>query len=70
MPELGSRRQHRRHALSGVVECQDTLGAGYVGGQVERGAFELGGAWVPWYNLHKLSAGLLDAHGTPVPTWR
>ncbi|MFD8007946.1 beta-L-arabinofuranosidase domain-containing protein [Streptomyces mirabilis] len=32
------------------------------GCQVERGAFELGGAWVPWYNLHKLSAGLLDAH--------
>ncbi|MET7352120.1 hypothetical protein [Streptomyces mirabilis] len=25
-------------------------------------ALELGGAWVPWYNLHKLSADLLDAH--------
>ncbi|MEU9544482.1 hypothetical protein [Streptomyces mirabilis] len=32
------------------------------GGQVERGALELGGAWVPWYNRHKLSADLLDAH--------
>ncbi|WP_443054239.1 hypothetical protein [Streptomyces sp. NBC_00271] len=29
---------------------------------MERGALELGGAWVPWYNLHKLSADLLDAH--------
>ncbi|MEU1939304.1 beta-L-arabinofuranosidase domain-containing protein [Streptomyces coeruleorubidus] len=52
------------HALGheGVVECQDALGTGDVGGipdgarlwqrvaagQVERGSFELGGAWVPW----------------------
>lgn len=62
--------------VQGVVECQDALGTGYVGGvpdgvrlwqrvaagQVERGSFELGGAWVPWYNLHKLFAGLLDAY--------
>lgn len=62
--------------VQGVVECQDALGTGYVGGipdgvrlwervaagQVERDSFELGGAWVPWYNLHKLFAGLLDAH--------
>jgi uncharacterized protein len=62
--------------VQGVVECQDALGTGYVGGipggvrlwqrvaagQVERDSFELGGAWVPWYNLHKLFAGLLDAY--------
>ncbi|MCX5054534.1 MULTISPECIES: beta-L-arabinofuranosidase domain-containing protein [unclassified Streptomyces] len=62
--------------VQGVVECQDALGTGYVGGipdgvrlwqrvaagQVEPDSFELGGAWVPWYNLHKLFAGLLDAH--------
>ncbi|KUN83275.1 beta-L-arabinofuranosidase domain-containing protein [Streptomyces griseoruber] len=62
--------------VKGIVECQDALGTGYVGGipdgvrlwqrvaagQVERDSFELGGAWVPWYNLHKLFAGLLDAH--------
>ncbi|MFF1303638.1 beta-L-arabinofuranosidase domain-containing protein [Streptomyces sp. NPDC058307] len=62
--------------VQGVVECQDALGTGYVGGvpdgvrlwrrvaagQVDRDSFVLGGAWVPWYNLHKLFAGLLDAH--------
>ena len=62
--------------VGGIVECQEALGTGYVGGipdgvrlwqrvvagQVERDSFELGGAWVPWYNLHKLFAGLLDAH--------
>ncbi|MFD8649558.1 beta-L-arabinofuranosidase domain-containing protein, partial [Streptomyces mirabilis] len=65
-----------KRLIEGVVECQDALGTGYVGGipdgvrlwkrvaagQVERDSFELGGAWVPWYNLHKLFAGLLDAH--------
>ncbi|MFJ9147575.1 beta-L-arabinofuranosidase domain-containing protein [Streptomyces sp. NPDC102270] len=62
--------------VQGVVECQDALGTGYVGGvpdgvrlwrrvatgQVDPDSFVLGGAWVPWYNLHKLFAGLLDAH--------
>ena len=62
--------------VQGVVECQDALGTGYVGGvpggvrlwqrvaagQVEPDSFVLGGAWVPWYNLHKLFAGLLDAY--------
>src|SRR4029079_2924653 len=24
--------------------------------------FDLNGGWVPWYTLHKLFAGLLDAH--------
>ncbi|MEU5575348.1 hypothetical protein [Streptomyces coeruleorubidus] len=48
--------------VEGVVECQEALGTGDVGGipdgarlwqrvaagQVERGSFELGGAWVRW----------------------
>ncbi|MET8213282.1 beta-L-arabinofuranosidase domain-containing protein [Streptomyces sp. NPDC005373] len=62
--------------VQGVVECQGALGTGYVGGipdgvrlwqrvaagQVDPDSFVLGGAWVPWYNLHKLFSGLLDAH--------
>jgi uncharacterized protein len=59
-----------------LAECQHANGNGYVGGvpksrelwagvaagtlRVER--FGLNGAWVPWYNLHKLFAGLRDAH--------
>ena len=57
-------------------ECQRAHGDGYVGGipggrqlwneiaagtlRVER--FAINGRWVPWYNLHKLFAGLRDAH--------
>ena len=59
-----------------LAECQRANGNGYVGAvpksrelwagvatgtlKVER--FGLNGAWVPWYNLHKLFAGLRDAH--------
>ncbi|MEO5821601.1 MAG: glycoside hydrolase family 127 protein [Vicinamibacteraceae bacterium] len=59
-----------------LAECQRAHGNGYVGAvpksrelwagvaagtlKVER--FGLNGAWVPWYNLHKLFAGLRDAH--------
>lgn len=64
-----------RALVDGLVACQDALGTGYVGGVpggvalwesvasggAEAGSFDLGGAWVPWYNVHKTYAGLLDA---------
>lgn len=59
-----------------LAECQKKRKTGYVGGipdedriwkEVGRGeirsqGFDLNGGWVPWYTLHKLFAGLLDAH--------
>ena len=58
-----------------LKRCQDALGTGYLGGipdgaqawrEVAAGAlkvdsFSVNGRWVPWYNLHKLFAGLRDA---------
>ncbi len=58
-----------------LAECQRAQGDGYVGGipggrklwdAVAAGKmnfqnFSLNGAWVPWYNEHKLFAGLRDA---------
>jgi DUF1680 family protein len=61
--------------VAGLAECQQAGGDGYVGG-IPRGrtlwndiaggrhdfqSFSLNGAWVPWYNEHKLFAGLRDA---------
>src|SRR4029453_10694345 len=59
-----------------LAACQRAHGNGYVGAipggrqlwdevaagtpRVER--FAINGKWVPWYNLHKLFAGLRDAH--------
>ncbi len=31
-------------------------------GDFRVGHFELGGSWVPWYSLHKIFAGLIDAY--------
>ena len=72
----GAEWQQRLDALvAGLAECQQAGGDGYVGG-IPRGrtlwndisagrhnfqSFSLNGAWVPWYNEHKLFAGLRDA---------
>ncbi len=59
-----------------LTECQDALGTGFVGGmpeakrvfdEVSAGnirsqGFDLNGSWVPFYNLHKLFAGLDDTY--------
>lgn len=58
-----------------LAECQRAGGDGYVGGipngrklwndiaagRADAQGFSLSGAWVPWYNEHKLFAGLRDA---------
>jgi hypothetical protein len=56
--------------------CQKKNGNGYVAaipngkqvfaevaaGEIRSAGFDLNGAWVPWYTLHKLMAGLRDAY--------
>ncbi len=72
----GAEWENRLNAMvAGLAECQQAGGDGYVGG-IPRGRtlwddiaagrinfqnFSLNGAWVPWYNEHKLFAGLRDA---------
>jgi DUF1680 family protein len=62
------------HVLADLARCQSCADDGYVAGiprgrelfkelrhgDVRAQTFELNGAWVPLYNLHKLFAGLLD----------
>ncbi len=62
--------------IEALAEVQQANGDGYLGGvpngrrlwdRIASGAFEaeafsLDGAWVPFYNLHKMFAGLRDAH--------
>ncbi|MCE4540007.1 glycoside hydrolase family 127 protein [Pelomonas sp. P7] len=68
-------KQRLDHVVAELKRCQDKLGTGYIGGipdgakawaQVGAGdlkvdSFSVNGRWVPWYNLHKLFAGLRDA---------
>ena len=56
--------------------CQNTRGSGYIGaipredtvwaevgaGKIRSHGFDLNGAWSPWYTVHKIMAGLLDAY--------
>lgn len=63
------------YAVAELKRCQDALGNGYIGGipdgakawgQVAAGelkvdSFSVNGRWVPWYNIHKVFAGLRDA---------
>lgn len=57
-------------------KCQVANGGGYIGGipggekmwkqlasgKIEADNFSLNGKWVPWYNIHKIYAGLRDAY--------
>ncbi len=59
-----------------LQECQVARKTGYVGaipredsvfmevsqGQIRSRGFDLNGAWSPWYTIHKVMAGLLDAY--------
>lgn len=59
-------------AVQELATIQDDVG--YVGGvkrahfdemfsgEFQVGHFNIAGTWVPWYNLHKLFAGLIDVH--------
>ena len=64
------------YMLAELKRCQDKNGNGYIGGvpgglamwndiaagKIDAGAFSLNHKWVPWYNIHKLYAGLRDAY--------
>lgn len=60
------------YMVSELARCQTKNGNGYVGGVpdgnrmwalVKKGDFsEFNRKWVPWYNLHKLYAGLRDSY--------
>lgn len=64
------------YAVNELELCQRNNGNGYIAaipngkkifsevaaGDIRSQGFDLNGGWVPWYTLHKLFAGLLDAN--------
>ena len=68
--------QRVAHVVAELAACQEANGDGFLGampngkqvfaevsrGEIRSAGFDLNGSWVPWYNLHKLFAGLIDAH--------
>lgn len=68
--------QRLNYMISELKKCQDKNGNGYLGGvpggktlwheiaqgKIDADNFNLNNTWVPWYNLHKIYAGLRDAY--------
>lgn len=63
------------YAVSKMAEYQDICGTGFVGGwkpedfekvmksgNLKVASFDLNGYWVPWYSIHKIYQGLIDAY--------
>ena len=64
------------YMLRELEKCQEKNGNGYIAGipggaamwkdiadgKIDADNFSLNGKWVPWYNIHKLYAGLFDAY--------
>ncbi len=69
-------KQRADSMVQELKEVQDKHGNGYLGaladgekrfaevarGDIRSGGFDLNGLWSPWYVLHKMYAGLRDAH--------
>ena len=51
----------RKTGYVGAVPNEDTIFAQVKRGDIRTGGFDLNGGWVPWYTLHKVLAGLMDA---------
>lgn len=45
----------------GAIPREDTLWTEVAAGEIRSHGFDLNGAWSPWYTVHKVMAGLLDA---------
>ncbi|MDR0794176.1 MAG: glycoside hydrolase family 127 protein [Chitinophagaceae bacterium] len=64
------------YIVSELARCQAARNTGYVGaipnedsifyrvsiGDIHSGGFDLNGGWSPWYTVHKVMAGLVDAY--------
>lgn len=64
------------YIVSELARCQAARKTGYVGaipnedsifyrvsiGDIHSGGFDLNGGWSPWYTMHKVMAGLVDAY--------
>ncbi len=60
--ELDECQKARQTGYIGAIPKEDTVFAEVAKGDIRSRGFDLNGAWSPWYTVHKVMAGLLDAH--------
>lgn len=59
--ELEVCQQHRKTGYVGAIPNEDSMWMEVKAGNIRTRGFDLNGAWAPWYTVHKIMAGLLDA---------
>jgi len=52
----------RKTGYVGAIPKEDTIWAEVAKGDIRSHGFDLNGGWSPWYTVHKVMAGLLDAY--------
>jgi len=60
--ELERCQQARKTGYVGAIPNEDTLFNRVSRGIIKSGGFDLNGGWSPWYTVHKVMSGLVDAY--------
>jgi hypothetical protein len=60
--ELAKCQAARKTGYVGAIPNEDSIFAQVSRGQIKSSGFDLNGGWSPWYTVHKLMAGLVDAY--------
>ena len=55
-------QQARKTGYVGAIPNEDSIFGKVARGEIKYCGFDLNGGWVPWYTVHKVMAGLLDAY--------
>ncbi len=60
--ELDTCQKARKTGYIGAIPREDTVWAEVSQGNIRSRGFDLNSAWAPWYTVHKIMSGLLDAY--------
>jgi len=60
--ELGKCQVARKTGYVGAIPKEDSIFYKVQHGEIKSSGFDLNGGWSPWYTVHKVMAGLVDAY--------
>ncbi len=60
--ELAECQAARKTGYIGAIPNEDSIWTAVAAGHIRSHGFDLNGGWSPWYTVHKVFAGLLDAY--------
>jgi DUF1680 family protein len=60
--QLGICQDARKTGYLGAIPKEDSIFGKLSRGEIKTTGFDLNGGWSPWYTVHKLMAGLVDAY--------